>query len=187
MLVSREGNEKLFEGLVHRPFLNLEIIYYLEVDVNETKGNIKVSNAMSRRWKRSEQELYSQAMENLEKDRYELISVRELVEEMMGSAANVDDEVCLYVLLSEREYYGAAGVLNKEVLKMCEEKVGNSFYLLPSSVHEWMVVPDNGHYLPEELKVMVMEVNREQVVPEERLADAVYYYQEKSGEVQLAV
>lgn len=55
-------------------------------------------------------------------------------------------------------------------------KEKKSLYILPSSVHEVILLPDNGEESPEELRRMIREVNREHVAPEEVLSDNLYYF-----------
>ena len=65
------------------------------------------------------------------------------------------------------------------------EKLGKNFYILPSSVHEVILLPEDKVSSSENLLTMVMEVNRTQLAPEEVLSDAVYYYDRKSGEISI--
>ena len=62
------------------------------------------------------------------------------------------------------------------MLEKIEEQYGRDFYVLPSSVHELILIPDTDDRTAEELKEIVMETNRTQVAPEEVLSDSVYYY-----------
>ena len=50
------------------------------------------------------------------------------------------------------------------------------YFILPSSVHETLVVPDDGRVSLQELTDMVKEVNMTQVNPEDQLTDQVYHY-----------
>ena len=56
------------------------------------------------------------------------------------------------------------------------ERVGGDFFILPSSIHEILIVPDNGKM---ELEAMVKEVNATQVAPADKLTDSVYHYDSK--------
>ena len=50
----------------------------------------------------------------------------------------------------------------------------------------FLLIPDNGEMVVEELKSMVHEVNLTQVKPEERLTDSVYHYDSKNHIFELA-
>ena len=51
-----------------------------------------------------------------------------------------------------------------------------NFFILPSSIHEILILPDDGSYESGSLKAMVMNMNRTRVRPEERLSEHVYYF-----------
>lgn len=65
------------------------------------------------------------------------------------------------------------------------ERLGNDLYILPSSIHEVLLLPVSMG-TPEELAGIVKEVNRTLVLPEERLSDSVYRYDRESGKVRIA-
>jgi len=59
------------------------------------------------------------------------------------------------------------------------ERAGGDFYILPSSIHEVLIVPDNGMMDLAALENMVREVNATTVDPSEKLTDNVYHYDSK--------
>ena len=66
------------------------------------------------------------------------------------------------------------------------EKVGGDFFILPSSIHELLVVPKQDGMELSDLEAMVKEVNATQVAPEEKLSDHVYEYDAKEKELYRA-
>ena len=67
-----------------------------------------------------------------------------------------------------------------EILKGVHEKLGEDFYILPSSVHEVLILKESDFPGPvEELKEMVATINRDQVEPVDRLTDTVYRFDGK--------
>ena len=82
----------------------------------------------------------------------------------------------LWVLSNVQRVQGASCMLYPGLLKQLAEKEGNSFYILPSSIHEVILLTDRKMETPEQLKDMIAEVNRTQVAPEEVLSDSLYYY-----------
>lgn len=74
----------------------------------------------------------------------------------------------------------------KDFMDQAAEKIGGDFFILPSSIHEILLVPDDGQKGADELKAMVMDVNATQVSPEERLSDNVYHYDSKEHIFELA-
>lgn len=60
------------------------------------------------------------------------------------------------------------------------------FYVLPSSVHECMILPARLRDDAKSLQSMVEEINATQVSPDEVLADNVYRYSRKAGKLEIA-
>lgn len=86
------------------------------------------------------------------------------------------------VLTNRDSMYGAAVIAYDGVLDKIAEKAGTDLIVLPSSVHEVIILPDNGLFNYRELESMVKEINRNEVQPEERLSDHVYHY-DREGKV----
>ena len=82
----------------------------------------------------------------------------------------------------EAKVNGAAAILNDDVRQEIAEKVGD-FYMLPSSIHETLIIPKDAGMEFKELEQMVQEVNQTQVAPGERLSDHVYEYDAKEHEL----
>ena len=88
--------------------------------------------------------------------------------------ANQDNP--LIVVTNETGIDGAAAVFYPGVMDQLGEEIKGDFFILPSSVHEIIVAPDDGRLSYSELKEMVTEINETQVAPEDRLTDEVYHY-----------
>jgi hypothetical protein len=86
-----------------------------------------------------------------------------------------DDEEDLYLLTNESALYGAAVILYPGILQEAADYMESDFFVLPSSVHEVILLPDNGEE-PESLLQIVSDINHTQVEEEEILIDAVYKY-----------
>ena len=85
----------------------------------------------------------------------------------------------MYILTNEEKYYGAAVILYPHVLSHISRLLHSNFFVLPSSIHECILVPDSGQFTKKELETMVREVNETQVEDEEVLSQNVYYYDSK--------
>jgi len=87
------------------------------------------------------------------------------------------------VLTNEQKLNGAAAILDDKMMDQIREKVGDEFFILPSSTHEVLIVPAEAGIGLEELESMVQEVNATQVAPQDRLSDHVYQYDAETREV----
>ena len=105
--------------------------------------------------------------------------MNELLGQMSDSFMLQGEKIPMYVLTNKQKLQGAACMLYPGVLKSFGERMGQDFYVLPSSVHEVILVPAVPGTEPEILRDIVSDINRTQVAPDEVLADSVYFYSRK--------
>lgn len=91
----------------------------------------------------------------------------------------------MWVLGNAAGYYGAVSVLYPKVLEDFSEKTGGSFYVLPSSVNDVILLPEGGMETKEKLYEMVASANRKMTDGEMWLSDSVYYYDRGNMEIRL--
>ena len=98
----------------------------------------------------------------------------ELIDQMSKDMPR--EKLSMYVLTNEQKLYGAACMLYPGVLKNFAEKMKQDFYVLPSSIHEVILVPASAGTDQKALYEIVTDINRTQVAADEVLADSVYFY-----------
>lgn len=91
----------------------------------------------------------------------------------------------MYVMSNDSKYYGAAALLNEERLRMFAEEKGGSFYVIPSSVHEVILVPAGESLPKEELGALLREINMTEENGQEFLSDRIYYFDRTAGCLKL--
>ena len=91
-----------------------------------------------------------------------------------------------YILTNPSKHFGAATLLYPGVLQQLSDNAQSNLFILPSSIHELLLMRDNGEVNAAELQAMVMEVNQETVDPEDLLSDEVYYYDGKAHTLSMA-
>jgi hypothetical protein len=97
------------------------------------------------------------------------------------------DDVCggMYILTNQEGNFGAAELLRRDILCDIADRLQSDIIILPSSIHELIVIPDeNGDN--EELARMVKEINITQVAVDEVLSDHVYRYERENKAVSIA-
>ena len=82
----------------------------------------------------------------------------------------------LYVASMPDMAYGAGVILYPDFMEKAAEKIGGDFYVLPSSVHEVLLLRDDGVIPLKDLKEIVQSVNRTEVAYEDYLSDNVYHF-----------
>lgn len=90
----------------------------------------------------------------------------------------------MFVLGNEKKLFGAAAMFYRGVVEEFSDEIGKSLFILPSSLHEVILVPDDGFQEAEELWRMVCEINETQVEPEDVLTDSVYYFSRKCKKIK---
>lgn len=188
ILLSTEDNRELLQKLVSTPFLDLSIAYIIRGDKGKS---VKINRAMLDCYGIDRRELHGKAMENMKKDGYRFQDMEDLLKDMLHESGLSEDSLPwegfehgkMYVLTNSVKLYGAAGILDKKLIREFAE--GRNFFILPSAIHETIFVPADGIYDSRELDKMVSEINKTQVAKEERLADHCYYYDAKENEIRM--
>lgn len=85
----------------------------------------------------------------------------------------------MYILQNEQGINGATVMAYEGLLPSLYEKLGGGFYIIPSSIHELLIMPETKGIDEEMVRKTIFRINREQVEPEERLSDSLYHYNGK--------
>lgn len=184
-LVNAEQNKELLEKIPHRNFMDLAVVYYAVArnQAQEDIGTILIYNGHMEIWGQEEENLYQTAMRNMRADgEADFVTLESVVKHILRGITLPDDESKdlrsknMYILTNHRRCFGAAEVLDKKTLRTIADQIGDRFIVLPSSVHETIVLPPKEEAEYRRLADMVREVNDTQVDVEERLSDHVYVY-----------
>jgi len=181
-LVGRQKNETLLEELPHEEFLDMAVVYHyvIELAKNE-KGALVITKEHLQLFDITEEELRETALKNTMEQMCPVITG---MNEMMQRLANrigvsvpfMQTEGMMYIMGNKEERYGATSLLFSKELERFSNEIGSGFYILPSSIHEIILVPEDYAESPEAFSDMVHEVNATQLDPTEVLTDSVYYY-----------
>ena len=100
----------------------------------------------------------------------------EVIQEMEKDLKESNKDNPMTIITNDRLVDGASAIFYPGVMDLVGERLQGDYFILPSSVHETLVVPDDGRVSLQELTDMVKEVNMTQVNPEDQLTDQVYHY-----------
>ena len=190
-LVNAEQNKELLEKIPHRNFMDLAVVYYAVArdHAQQDIGTILIYNGHMEIWGQEEENLYQTAMMNMRADgEADIITIEMIVERILGVPFPKKDSNAshdMYILTNRCKRFGAAEILDKKTLRMIADKVGDRFIILPSSLHETIVLPPKDETEYEGLAEMVREVNNTQVDIEERLSYHVYMYNRDEETLQI--
>jgi hypothetical protein len=188
-LVGREANEELLKDVPHLNYLDLAVCFFYAYSGGEIgEGSILIHNSHMEMWQTSTPELLELAEENTPRLYPGQISfMGEVLDGFLSEEPSepiLDEEeyrgfleqVPMKIMSNTRKVNGATSLLYDKLLDNAAEGYGGSFYVIPSSVHEVILLPDSGKESASELKMMIHDVNRTQLSPEEVLSDNLYYY-----------
>lgn len=187
-LCDPERNQEYLKGKPCTPCGELAATYRIQLmESEEGIASAVVTDDMLNLWGITPEQLHHDAV-NAENVRNPVCfySMEDLMSEIMFSAkpTNLFDRpepvevgsTPMYVLTNNSRINGAGALAREGVLDRIGELIGSDFYVLPSSIHEVLIVPDNGNMQAKELEDMVREVNATQVAPEDLLSDKVQHY-----------
>ena len=199
-LVNTQTNRKMLQEMPHENIEDLSVICYVDfpVDSREGKATMEVRNQYLSIWNIDEKALFQQARANTQPINTPVLQT------MFGTWKSLfDEDACVknlldenttefglsshetaYILTNMEMKYGPAMITQPEVLNKLEQLFPEGFYVLPSSVHEVLIVPDNGEMEPKMLGEMVREVNKNEVERQEGLSDRVYSYDKEKHQIR---
>ena len=191
-LINQEKNMELLESIPHRKFLDLAVVYYYSVRISDdVAGSMIITNEHLNMLGITEEELYDTAKNN--GDKFQPVRIRHMEDLLyeLGRKVGVEvlktetDQPMLCVMTNTKNLFGAVAMTFTDELECFSMQIENSFYLLPSSVHEVILVPDCKDFSRDYFRNMVMEINATQVDATEVLSDNIYYYDKETKQITI--
>lgn len=195
-VLNRNNNKNYLKNAVCRDIPDTDITAVVRVLCENRKevgmASFLVQEGMLKVWGVTKEVLYEQALENTERlFTPEMINIKDILfgceedeEEKTKSRELLPYEQ--YVLSNGARMNGATVMLYPNFLQEIGEATKGKFFILPSSIHELILIKDVGEMSAEEIQRMVMEVNRTQVDPQEVLSDEVYSYDYREEKLTMA-
>lgn len=195
-LVNYEMNSTLLARIPYRRTLDLAITYYYHVDDLVCKdATIVITNEHLIKWKIGEDTLYHIAWENtirelpcdverIEDTLRDLMTPEEL-EEISLSDHSDSDFIPMHIITNSSRCMGAISILYPLSLKKTADHLNSNLYILPSSIHECILIPQHKSYSKQDLEQIVTDINTTQVAPQEVLSNRVYFYNRGKDTISL--
>ncbi len=189
-VVSAETNKEMLETVPHKEIEDMAVVYrFVLTSDDDGRASILVTNQLLQSMGVTPEQLHADALENAPHIKpAEIKGMSEIMAEMMGleqaemmgiyPIAPEDEQI--FVATVPDKIHGAGVLAYQDFMDQAAERAGGDFFILPSSIHEILIVPDNGKMGLKELEAMVKEVNATQVAPADKLTDSVYHYDSKA-------
>lgn len=182
-LIHAEKNKELLENVPHIPYLDLAVVFYalLEIHLSGT-ATLLITNDILKLWGVQTVQIYRDAVWNTPRLLApEFQTMRDVIADILGETNREEGDDFLYVLTNRLRSFGAACMLYEHVLEDIGNQLGENFYVIPSSVHEVLIVPESKSPNRSDLEEMIEEINDTQVAEEEILSYRAYYFNRKEN------
>ena len=181
-LIGLKDNKEYLEDIPYRRFEDLAMVPICMVRNSEIGvGHITIRNSHLDLWGITYDRLWKNLMENSTKTAEVKIKT---MPDFLGEDYINDFEVLQNIIIvsNKEQNYGAGAVLYPGVLEKISDKYGKNLYVLPASVHEVLVLPEQGEENEAEmLEAIVRQVNAGVLSKEDFLSDKIYYYEKTAG------
>lgn len=186
-VIHAEKNHKFLQEYAHIRFLDLAVVFSFYGGKNgENYIYSPISENYRKRYGLELQELYSLALENAQSLLPGKATLLSNVLEDYGLQRVVSMSAFpMYVLTNQNNWHGAACILYPGILKKLSEQMNSDLLILPSSIHETLVIPDLERDISD-IEEMVRSINQEIVPDEEVLSNRVYRFCRGSGSIVFA-
>lgn len=188
-LVNADKYKETLLNLPHRLFHDLAVTYHLLVE-DEIFENVTVSITNDRlsSWNMNEKALYELALRNTQVLLKSVVKSMDMVlDEIQGDFSSRVRDTCgeqminllesMFLLSNRKTWFGAAVMLFDDVLEEIADMLQHDFFILPSSVHELIILPVKPDMSTEHTLIqMVRDVNECEVEEDQKLSDNIYVY-----------
>ena len=182
-LINYDKNSKKLEHIPHVKYLDFAIIFQFYMDSSLPEyGTITVTDKLFEKWKISMEDLIRTAMTNTPAlFPSSIIDMEEFLHskssKLSGMFADIPhSDFKIYIITNTRRINGAACILYPGILSSLSKKLGGNLLLIPSSIHEFLVMPLSIAPDTNDMNEFICEVNATQLKDEEVLGERYYIY-----------
>ena len=170
----RKISSEYLSNKPHFDMLNLSATFHIKLDQSENAlSSVPITNSRLKTWNISELDLFKVAIETCQnRSPLSVIPLNDLV--------GLPSEIPIYVCCGTQKLNDAAVLFYPDTLNHIAEEVKDNYYLLPSSIHELLAIPESSGIEPHELEDIVHHANRTVVESEDFLSDTVLYYDKEN-------
>ena len=192
-LVNSEANRELLQDIPSVEVFNLSRVFYIILEKSEkSRQNILVNNRLMEKWGVDAADLLKQAEINTPAELPEqFMNLEFLLSDVFSDVRHTQlpyhTGIPMYILTNGIRLYGASCMMYNGVLEKISEKLHSGFYVLPSSLHEVILVPADAYdqEYAGQLKDIVITVNLEELQEQDMLSDTVYYYNKETKQLSM--
>jgi hypothetical protein len=200
MVINAKSNQKLLSDTPHYFIAEgeLAVILRLNINITDKSGFIIIKNDLLPKLQMTGEEILQVAKINTsEQNLFEINSLLSVtMQAMTDNGEDIADDFSefftestpkTFVITTKNKKLGACCLACPEVIGTAINKMGIDCYILPSSIHEVILIEKKGDFNEiEELRDMVKQVNRQSIPANEILSDQVFQYNAKTKKIEIA-
>lgn len=196
-LINRLANKTLLENIPYKELENTDLaaILIIQLQLNDSTGTIRVTNELLSHWGVNLDPVYHDALaKTIQNNPARIQNLEQIIMGMLHEKDYGWQDPALvklepyeqYVLSNQSKTFGASVLLYPDVLKQLANNSASNFFILPSSIHELILLQETAGLNAAELQAMVLDVNQNNVESKDKLSDEVYYYDRKAQTLSMA-
>ena len=178
------GDSPILAHTPHKKFEDMALVVNFHVDsLTDSNGRscVVVSDELMSLYGVDEKQLFSTAeINSVVNEPLNLVPLVDMIKSITDVEVSSDEVPVTYVASNKSGFQGAAVLGYPDFCEKAAEALGGSFYLLPSSVHEFILVKDDGLRYAKDLNAMVKNVNMTVLEPRDILSEQCYHYDAKA-------
>ena len=198
-LVNKKANEERIKDIPYKDIGDLAKIYKVATHMDKDGvASFIISKELIKKWNVDINTIDSIANINTPAlFPFTLKGISELINELLLDLNKADQDnrrfisedigyeesIKMYVLSNNIGIGGASSMLYKGVLKNFATQVNANLYILPSSIHEVIIIPAIYKFNVSDMREMVIEVNKSIVDAGEVLSNEIYFYDNNNDEI----
>lgn len=180
-VLNAEMNEKMLQDIPHEIREDLALVYRVKVELlNQEKASILLHNSHLEMWGVGEESVKEAAWNNMHNCfQPEFLPIKTVLKGMLALEDEFAEttDIEMYVLTNKEHFHGAAYMFDEQVMGKIADELGADLLVLPSSIHETLIMKMTEDMDMEYMKDMVRTVNRTQLAENEILSNEIYQFQ----------
>ncbi len=194
-VVNTNFNKAFLEGIPYRP-VGFDLALICDIKMDDGLGGCWRAHVHSSFLDgESEETLFDHALANVKNIDPPVLRTTFLSSDPEQSVTNLlkssrrirnSEKESMYVVTTEGGYYGASAFFYPGIMKEVAEKLGESYYAIPSSVHEFIIIPVSSSPQVQVLQMILKEGNETPGCYEDRISEDVLYYDQETNILSIA-
>lgn len=181
-LINKNSNVELLQTVPYKDFLDLAVIVTYEFKDTDGVMSVKIDQPILKYWGVTFDDVYNIALHNMQKcDKWNVYGMQDVLFNLSGQI--YPNDINMYVASIEGGVNGARCLLNDAVINHLVKEFNDSFIVLPSSIHEVIILPNNeSSFSLSDFDDLVHTVNVSDAIhSEDVLSDHAYIYDSEKG------